>query len=33
MMILAVGHAADDASIPAVAKIKKPLADIMTCFE
>ena len=33
MMILAVGHAADDASIPAVAKIKKPLDEIMTCFE
>jgi hypothetical protein len=28
-----VGHAADDASIPVVAKIKKPLDEIMTCFE
>ncbi len=30
MMILAGGHAADDATVPAVAKAKKPLQDIMT---
>ena len=29
-MIIAVGHAARDATIPAVAKIKKPLGDILT---
>ena len=29
-MIIAVGHAAQDATIPAVAKIKKPLSEIMT---
>jgi len=29
-MIIAVGHPADDASIPAVAKIKKPLKEILT---
>ena len=29
-MIIAVGHPADDASIPAVAKIKKPLDEILT---
>ena len=29
-MIIAVGHPADDASIPAVAKIKKPLQEILT---
>ena len=28
-MILAVGHAAPEATVPAVAKIKKPLADIL----
>ena len=32
VMILAVGHAAPDATVPAVAKIKKPLGDIMTVF-
>lgn len=30
VMILAVGHAAVDATVPAVAKIKKPLHEIMT---
>ncbi len=30
LMILAVGHAADDATIPAAAKIKKPLDEILT---
>lgn len=30
IMILAVGHAAADATIPAVAKIKKPLSEILT---
>lgn len=30
VMILAVGHPADDATVPAVAKMKKPLADILT---
>ena len=29
-MIIAVGHPADDATIPSVAKIKKPLDEIMT---
>ena len=29
-MIIAVGHPADNASIPAVAKIKKPLDEILT---
>ncbi|MEJ6394743.1 nitroreductase family protein [Gymnodinialimonas sp. 2305UL16-5] len=29
-MILAVGHPADGATVPAVAKIKKPLAEILT---
>ena len=32
-MIIAVGHAAPDATVPAVAKIKKPLAEILTVFE
>ena len=32
-MIIAVGHPADDAQIPAVAKIKKPLAAIMSLHE
>lgn len=32
IMILAVGHPADDASVPAVAKIKKPLSDIMSVY-
>ena len=30
VMILAVGHAAQDATVPAVAKIKKPLDEILT---
>lgn len=30
VMILAVGHPAADATVPAVAKIKKPLAEILT---
>ena len=30
VMILAVGHAAAEATVPAVAKIKKPLNEIMT---
>lgn len=30
IMILAVGHAAEDATVPAVAKIKKPLDQILT---
>ena len=33
MMILAVGHPAADAKIPAVAKLKKPLAEILTVAE
>jgi len=28
-MILAVGHPSADATVPAVAKMKKPLADIL----
>lgn len=32
IMILAVGHPADDATVPAVAKIKKPLAEIMSVY-
>ena len=32
VMILPVGYPADDATVPAVAKRKKPLADIMTVF-
>ncbi len=30
VMILAVGHPSDTATVPAVAKIKKPLAEILT---
>ncbi len=30
VMILAVGHPADDATVPAAAKIKKPLQEILT---
>lgn len=30
IMIVAVGHAAEDAKVPAVAKMKKPLNEIMT---
>jgi iodotyrosine deiodinase len=33
VMILAVGHAAEDATVPAVAKIKKPLDEILTTCE
>ncbi|WP_026758595.1 nitroreductase family protein [Sediminimonas qiaohouensis] len=33
VMILAVGHPAEDATVPAVAKKKKPLNEIMTAFE
>jgi hypothetical protein len=31
-MILAVGHPAETATVPAVAKRKKPLDDIMTVY-
>ena len=33
VMILAVGHAAPDAHVPAVAKIKKPIEEISTIHE
>ena len=33
VMILAVGHPAPGATVPAVAKLKKPLAQIMTVLE
>lgn len=33
VMILAVGHPSDDATVPAVAKIKKPLDEILTVLE
>ncbi len=33
VMIIAVGHAAKDATIPAVAKVKKPLDQIMSVFD
>lgn len=33
VMILAVGHPAADATVPAVAKLKKPLQDILTVYE
>jgi nitroreductase len=33
VMILALGHPADDATVPAIAKIKKPLEEIMTVRE
>lgn len=33
VMILAVGHPASDAEVPAVAKIKKPLDEIRSVFE
>ncbi|MDV4143713.1 nitroreductase family protein [Shimia sp. FJ5] len=33
VMILAVGHPAEDAAIPSVAKIKKPLDQILTVYE
>ena len=32
-MIIAVGHPADDATVPEVAKIKKPLDEILTVFD
>ena len=31
-MILPVGYPAEDATVPAVAKRKKPLAQVMTVF-
>ena len=33
VMILTVGHPSDDATVPAVAKIKKPLEEILTVSE
>lgn len=33
LMILAVGHPADDATVPAAAKIKKPLEEILSVFD
>ena len=33
IMIIATGHPADDAKVPAVAKIKKPLEEILTVAE
>ncbi|POF33711.1 nitroreductase family protein [Roseibium marinum] len=33
VMILAVGHPDEDATVPAVAKIKKPLEEILSVFE
>ncbi|MEL6960322.1 MAG: nitroreductase family protein [Pseudomonadota bacterium] len=33
IMILAVGHPADSATVPAVAKKKKPLEEIMTTYD
>ena len=33
VMILAVGHPAEDATVPAVAKLKKPLDEILTVKE
>ncbi len=33
VMIIAVGHPAQDAKIPSVAKIKKPLSDILSTME
>ena len=32
VMILPIGHPAEDATVPAVAKIKKPLDEILTVF-
>ena len=32
VMIIATGHPADDAKVPKVAKIKKPLSEILTVF-
>ena len=33
IMIIAVGHPAEDAKVPAVAKLKKPLEEILTVAE
>ena len=33
LMIIAIGHAAEGAKVPAVAKIKKPLDEILTTIE
>lgn len=33
VMIIATGHPAEDAKVPAVAKLKKPLGDILTVAE
>lgn len=33
VMIIAVGHPADDATVPAIAKIKTPLGEILTVKE
>ena len=33
LMIIAAGHAAEGAKVPAVAKIKKPLDEILTTIE
>jgi iodotyrosine deiodinase len=33
VMILAVGHPAENATVPAAAKIKKPLTEILSVFE
>ena len=33
VMIIAVGHPSEDATVPAVAKIKKPLPDILTVYD
>tara|TARA_B100000459_G_C8533091_1_gene181506 strand:+ start:55 stop:333 length:279 start_codon:yes stop_codon:yes gene_type:complete len=33
VMIIIVGHPFDDVTVPAVAKIKKPLGDILTVVE
>ena len=33
VMIIAAGHPSDDATVPAVAKIKKPLPEILTVYE
>ena len=33
LMIIVIGHAAEGAKVPAVAKIKKPLDEILTTIE
>ena len=33
LMIIAVGHASEDATVPRAAKIKKPLGDILTVLD